>query len=237
MNHKKIKKQIKKINSFFESITADDEISKIEKNLLLNYISKLYESVLDYDENIAPKPVKSQKPKKEASSPVQKKQDEPIPAPVRKPFERAETIEPAVETIPVQQVVEKVIEAEPIKETIIESVPAEIIETSKIELSGKMASIFEHTGGNELSDRLGNLPIKDLTKAMGINERMFTIKELFGGDQEKFKTVMSTINSLSGYEEAKEYLLNGVATELEWDSEENYKKADKFVKLVQRRFS
>ena len=52
MNHKKIKKQINKINSFFESITADDEISKIEKNLLLSYISKLYESILDPIDNL-----------------------------------------------------------------------------------------------------------------------------------------------------------------------------------------
>ena len=52
MNHKKIKKQINKINSFFESITTDDEISKIEKNLLLSYISKLYESILDPIDNL-----------------------------------------------------------------------------------------------------------------------------------------------------------------------------------------
>ena len=112
-----------------------------------------------------------------------------------------------------------------------------IIEASKVELSEKMISIFEKSRGLEISDKLGNLPLKDLTKVMGINERMFTIKELFGGNQERFKTVMSDINELSGYDEAKEYLIREVATELKWDSEAHYKKADKFVKLVQRRFS
>ena len=43
MNHKKIKKQINKINSFFESITADDEISKIVGNCLSPHMQKAIE--------------------------------------------------------------------------------------------------------------------------------------------------------------------------------------------------
>jgi len=239
MNHKKINKQFNKINSFFESITADDEISKIEKDLLLSYISKLYESVLDHDDNVVAKPRKETKPSKPAT--VKKKTAEVAE---RKPFERTETVQPIVEEIKIvaPPQVELVKDAvQPIttvvtKKTV--SAPAAVvIKASKVELSEKMISIFEKSRGLEISDKLGNLPLKDLTKAMGINERMFTIKELFGGNQERFKTVMSDINELSGYDEAKEYLIRGVATELKWDSEAHYKKADKFVKLVQRRFS
>ena len=223
MNHKKIKKQINKINSFFESITTDDEISKIEKNLLLSYISKLYESILDPIDNLVAeaktsKPVAMEK-KTETGQPV---------------VEEIEIISTPQEIL-VKDAVKPIIPVET-KKTV--NTPASVvIEASKVELSEKMISIFEKSRGLEISDKLGNLPLKDLTKVMGINERMFTIKELFGGNQERFKTVMSDINELSGYDEAKEYLIREVATELKWDSEAHYKKADKFVKLVQRRFS
>ncbi len=243
MNHKKIKKQIKKVNSFFESITDDGEVSRIEKDLLLSYVRKLYESILDQDENVVSKPAKTKKQVLSTPTPVIVKKEAKTPVPERKPFERAEPVQATVEefevTSPQQAVQVETSATENVSthEAQAEVLTAVLVKEAKPVLSDKMASVFEKTGGNELSDKLGNLPIKDLTKAMGINERMFTIKELFGGNQDKFKTVMSTINKLSSYEEAKEYLLNGVATELEWDSEDNYKKADKFVKLVQRRFS
>lgn len=223
MNHKKIKKQINKINSFFESITTDDEISKIEKNLLLSYISKLYESILDPIDNLVAE-AKTSKPVA-----MEKKTETGLPV-----VEEIEIISTPQEIL-VKDAVKPIIPVET-KKTV--NTPASVvIEASKVELSEKMISIFEKSRGLEISDKLGNLPLKDLTKVMGINERMFTIKELFGGNQERFKTVMSDINELSGYDEAKEYLIRGVATELKWDSEAHYKKADKFVKLVQRRFS
>ena len=223
MNHKKIKKQINKINSFFESITTDDEISKIEKNLLLSYISKLYESILDPIDNLVAEA--------KTSRPVAMKKKTETGLPV---VEEIEIISTPQEIL-VKDAVKPIIPVET-KKTV--NTPASvIIEASKVELSEKMISIFEKSRGLEISDKLGNLPLKDLTKVMGINERMFTIKELFGGNQERFKTVMSDINELSGYDEAKEYLIREVATELKWDSEAHYKKADKFVKLVQRRFS
>ncbi|HCV51112.1 MAG TPA: hypothetical protein DGP89_07175 [Saprospirales bacterium] len=223
MNHKKIKKQINKINSFFESITTDDEISKIEKNLLLSYISKLYESILDPIDNLVAE-AKTSKPVA-----MEKKTETGLPV-----VEEIEIISTPQEIL-VKDAVKPIIPVET-KKTV--NTPASVvIEASKVELSEKMISIFEKSRGLEISDKLGNLPLKDLTKVMGINERMFTIKELFGGNQERFKTVMSDINELSGYDEAKEYLIREVATELKWDSEAHYKKADKFVKLVQRRFS
>ena len=235
MNHKKIKKQINKINSFFESITADDEISKIEKNLLLSYISKLYESILDPIDNLVAeaKTSRTVAMKKKTAAEIE-----------RKSYQKTETGLPIVEEVEIISTQQEILVKEAVKPiTPVETkktvnTPASVvIETSKVELSEKMISIFEKSRGLEISDKLGNLPLKDLTKAMGINERMFTIKELFGGNQERFKTVMSDINELSGYDEAKEYLIRGVATELKWDSESHYKKADKFVKLVQRRFS
>ncbi len=248
MKHKKIKKQIKKVSSFFESISADDDISKIEKDLLLSYVRKLYEAVLDHDNYAASEHHKEIKKSKPAPAPAPEpaatpKAEKKVTPKERKPFERAETSISEVKEVKTAAIQEEVqvesakVKAPVVKEVVVEAAPVISGKSSNTKLSENMSSIFEKSGGTEISDRLSNLPIKDLTKAMGINERMFTIQELFGGNQDKFKSVMSAINKLGGYEEAKEYLLSGVATELEWDSEAKYKKADKFVKLVQRRFS
>lgn len=244
MNHKKVKKQINKINTFYDSITADDEVSKIEKDLLLSYIRKLYEAVVE-ENNSRSKSEKSTKrevPKIEEpaiSTPAIKEEvvAEVIKTPViaeRKPFEKAAP----VETTPIIDNAPKVAtKAEVIETVAASSLVAEVTEVSTKDLSENMITIFDQASGNELSDKLGSLPIKDLTKSMGINERMFTVKELFGGDQNLMKTVLTDLNGMNDFEEAKSYLIAGVAKDLEWDSSSKYKKAFNFVKLVQRRYS
>lgn len=243
MNHKKVKKQINKINSFFDSITADDEISKIEKDLLLSYIRKLYETVID-EASPSPsektthheKPIKTETSDLAAQAKVEAV-EEVIEAPViieRKPFEKAivaETPKVTAEKLAPAPTAEALQAVSP------SSTVAEVIDVAPQDLSDNMIFIFEQDSGNEISDRLGNLPIKDLTKSMGINERMFTVKELFGGDQELMKKVLNDLNGMKNFEDAKSYLIGGVAKDLEWDSSSKYKKASNFVKLVQRRYS
>lgn len=244
MNHKKVKKQINKISTFYNSITADDDVSKIEKDLLLNYIRKLYEVVLeDNSSSSTSETTKAKEPKKEKpSSKTADVKEEVIEevgkTPVvieRKPFEKA--VEPKV-TAAKEEIVTNPAPAAEVIQAVTASTPvAEVLDLPKMELSENMIAIFEQGNGNEISDRLGNLPIKDLTKSMGINERMFTVNELFGGDQELMKTVLSDLNGFKNFEEAKSYLVAGVAKDLEWDSASKYKKAINFVKLVQRRYS
>jgi len=242
MNHKKVKKQINKINSFFDSITADEEVSKIEKDLLLSYVRKLYEAIADNEVAQSNKSAKSvaniPSPSTQTAEIKEETVEEVIETPTiieRKPFEKTAMVQetPDVTEVPkpakaVKEVIQAVTPSNPV---------AEVIDIPSLELSENMISIFEQASGNEISDRLGNLPIKDLTKSMGINERMFTVKELFGGDQEKFKSVLNDLNGFKNFEEAKSYLIEGVASELNWDESSKYKKALNFVKLVQRRYS
>lgn len=250
MNYKKFTKQISKINNFFESISEDEDISRIEKDLLLSYIRKLYDSVLDKDDQ--------DKSDKSYDKPKVKKQKAPAAqAPVRKPFERAPQPEPEVQHYepatsvqePVRQPFERAPQVAPVAEAIVETAvdntPTAVVSTPQPEtppvqslhLSDTMEAIFSKSTGKELSDKLSSLPIKDLTKSLGINERIFTIQELFGGNQDLFNKTLSDVNALSSYDEAKKYLATGVATDQDWDSDEKIKKAEKFVKLVQRRFS
>jgi hypothetical protein len=79
-------------------------------------------------------------------------------------------------------------------------------------------------------------PIADLTKAMGINEKIFTVRELFKKDQDKFNDTIQHLNTLASFDEAKTYLMHGVAKDLGWDEPDMHKKAFNFIKLVQRRY-
>lgn len=90
---------------------------------------------------------------------------------------------------------------------------------------------------NELSDRLSEQPISDLTKAMGINERMLTINELFDGNNQVFKDAISKLNSLNSFEEAKSYISVHLIEQFGWVHPKKRKKAKVFIKLVKRRFN
>jgi len=87
----------------------------------------------------------------------------------------------------------------------------------------------------ELSEKLSTLPISDLTKAMGLNEKIFTIKELFGDDQDLFNETMNQLNGLSSFEEAKSTLVK-IADRFEWTDKKKKKKAKNFIKLISRRY-
>jgi len=80
-----------------------------------------------------------------------------------------------------------------------------------------------------LESKLGNRPIESLSNAIGINDRFLYIRELFGGDGEKFNGVIKTIDSFGNIGEAVEFL----KINFQWKSNET---SQKFLNLVKRRF-
>ena len=106
-----------------------------------------------------------------------------------------------------------------------------------MQYDGEMDEIFSFSTARELSEKLSALPISDIKKAMGLNERIVTVNELFGGDQSSFDTALTALNQLRSYEEAKDYLIRNVAGRYQWSSKDRKAKAKEFAKLVKRRFS
>ena len=95
--------------------------------------------------------------------------------------------------------------------------------------------LFQHQQAKELSEHLSELPIKDLTKSMGLNEKILTTNELFGKNTEAFNKALTTLNSCKNFEEAKNHLAEYAKT-FDWTKKSNKKKAQIFIKLVRRRF-
>ncbi|MFN8247804.1 MAG: hypothetical protein U0T68_02520 [Ferruginibacter sp.] len=86
----------------------------------------------------------------------------------------------------------------------------------------------------ELSDALQEVPVKDLKKAIGINDRFLYIKELFRGDETMYERSIKTINGFSIYPEAEYWIKRELKLKLGWD--ENNPAVKQFDQLVRRRF-
>jgi hypothetical protein len=109
--------------------------------------------------------------------------------------------------------------------------PKPLIEAAQEEPEG----FFGEKMSKELSDRLGETPIDDMRKGMGLNERILLMNELFDGDQRGFEDTINTVNSMTSFEEAKNYLLSTIAPKYNWAAKE--KRAKAFAKVVRRRFA
>ncbi len=87
----------------------------------------------------------------------------------------------------------------------------------------------------ELFNVLKDTPIKDLRKAIGINDRFLLINELFRGDEAMYERSIKTINSFNVFTEAEYWINRELKVKLGWlpDSEA----AILFDQLIKRRFS
>lgn len=87
----------------------------------------------------------------------------------------------------------------------------------------------------ELSEALKDTPLKDIKKAIGINDRFLFINELFKGDEAMYERSIKTINGFSIYPEAEYWIRRELKTKLGWDDQQDSVK--QFDQLVKRRFS
>jgi len=104
-------------------------------------------------------------------------------------------------------------------------------------IPANLEELFAQGAAKELSDRLAGTPIKDIKRAMGINERVLTLNELFDGNNRDFEKTLESLNGLSNYQEAKAYLAENAAVKYNWMDGSKIKKAKKFLKLVKRRYA
>lgn len=237
-------KKLHKISALTENAISDGQFSPLERELILSYIRELYDIVLDekhpLDVRQAPEVVErkaeplSAEPIRQAETPKAAPIAEPIVVP--QPVAHTVVVEEKViipQPEPIQiQVVEEVVKAEPVKQVEIQK-PSFVPNAGS---SDALAELFVDEKISDLSDKLALSPIKDLTKSMGINERIFTQQELFGNNQAHFSETLEGLNKCQSFDEAKQYLVHNVIYKYDWVAEQNIKKAVTFIKLVKRKF-
>ena len=87
----------------------------------------------------------------------------------------------------------------------------------------------------EVVEVLKHEPIKDLRKAIGINDRFVFINDLFRGDEAMYERSIKTINSFYIFPEAEYWINRELIVKLGWNRENEIVKH--FYQLVKRRFS
>ena len=87
----------------------------------------------------------------------------------------------------------------------------------------------------ELSDMLTEVPVRDLKKAIGVNDRFLFINELFRGDEAMYERSIKTINNFSIYPEAQYWIERELKVKIGWKESDPIVK--QFDQLVKRRFS
>ncbi len=256
MDHQRIKTLLEKINTLYRHIeAAPGGASAVERDLMRSYIRHLYEGFLEIPEpvrktpplpNLAPDgppgieilrtepPTQTGHPKTALFTPNR----EPVPAPARaeptpKPEDRPAVSFPAAaghrsSEPPVRPVV-------PPEEKMSPVPTPEIVAGN--EPDAELLALFSVDAAKELSEKLGALPIQDIRKAMGLNERIFNTNELFSGDAALFDATLDALDRCRDFEEASRYLLEHVAARFDWSAPARKNKARNFIKLVQRRYN
>ncbi|HVW59764.1 MAG TPA: hypothetical protein VHC48_07010 [Puia sp.] len=87
----------------------------------------------------------------------------------------------------------------------------------------------------ELKAALNDTPVRDLKKAIGINDRFVFINQLFRGDEVMYERSLKTINSFRILPEAEYWMERELKVKLGWD--ESRETTKHFYQLVRRRFS
>ena len=87
----------------------------------------------------------------------------------------------------------------------------------------------------EVATVLQAAPVRDLKKAVGINDRYLFVNELFRGDESMYERSMKTINGFSIYPEAQYWIERELKVKMGWD--DGCETVKLFDQLVRRRFA
>jgi hypothetical protein len=91
------------------------------------------------------------------------------------------------------------------------------------------------TNPAELGAVLKSSPVKELRKAIGVNDRFVFINELFRGDEAMYERSIKTINNFRIFPEAQYWMERELKIKLGWDDSREI--VQHFYQLVKRRFS
>ena len=228
MDTQQAKILLEKINALHKSISLDNgDVSSIERDLMLSYIRQLYEAYLSSDaKTAAPPKAKSAAPPKVAPTP--KKVVTPPPP-------------PKVEAAPKQDVAPPPPPPEPVAPPKPAPEPAPVAQTApspapaKSNVDPAIRSLFKHQAARELSEKLSQQAISDLTRAMSINDKLLYSNELFGRDMARMNETLQKLNGLNTMDQAQDYLVS-IAQQFDWTEEERSEVAQSFIKLVRRKY-
>ncbi|MEO6760564.1 MAG: hypothetical protein ABIO24_13980 [Saprospiraceae bacterium] len=238
----KTKIYLDKLNREFARLSKDPEnIARIDEDIVASYVRELYDAVLSMESapNVArPEtpavPTTTRRPAAPRPSPVVA--PAPVPSvPVAPPPPVRETPFVPPPPAPVQQppvyVEEKPAPVAPSQPEVVMAP-----KTSSYSNSPEAEALFEEKQAKELSEKLSELPIPDLKKAIALNDRLLLTRELFAGDGQAFESTLLALNGFTHFDDAKTYLLEQCVIRYGWLDKKRVEVVKNFIKLVRRRY-
>ena len=266
MDVKKAKLYLNKINRLFEGVEQDNgQIARIEKDLMLSYVREFYETFLDDDvpppapQKIAPiqkvvieRPPKPQPkvvepvyvaPKPKPVAPPPPKPVAPQPKPKPEPVVEQPKYVPPPPKPEVQKYVAPKVEVKPEPKyepiQVPKAQPKTAPETTSSAINfDEFDILFEEnlSGVKDLQHKLSQAKVTNLRNAMGINERFLIQNELFGGNNNAFNDAIDKLNTFDNFIQAKAYIIRELASQNNWIDEKRIKRAQSFVRTINRRY-
>jgi len=242
-----ILQDIREIENDAVDISNAGEISKIEMDLLMEKVRRLYDQLIQADRNYAygQGEARQQVPvevtrkdtadhREQGKSPVQKnhKPQRPENDDNKGPAENLSSETPAAEKT--QEPEASKHEAETTwkghgeKRTEGPEIVADKYQNAR---TFRHDDLAKKQPQNNLSSRMQSRPIYDLSKAIGLNDKFLFIRELFNGDKQKYHEAIQIINEMPNFEEAQAY----IHERFNWDDQ--LPEVKKFMDLVRRKFS
>lgn len=246
MDSQQAKILLEKINALQRSINLNKgPMASIERDLMLSYIRQLYELYLNADQpetlstpasgagmqevKIAPKPQELEQPKTAYVPPKDAYAPPRVVEPPKPPIIREEPVVQKTPVTPSYESQPTYTPPPPVNPTLPPTQRTMAMGNPKYEV------LFSFPKSNELSERLSDRPVQDLTKAFAINDRLLYINELFSRDATAFNDTLQLLNKFERMEEAKSLLVS-VAEQYDWTKEERLEIAQSFVKTVRRKY-
>lgn len=251
MDLTKAQRLLIKIQTFLDNGNGQ-HLSRLEKDLLKTYIQQLYDVVVSGDtETIEEHPNKVetpvvQKPKAEVPPVFEPEPPrviiepppiKPVPPVVKEPVHVPLDIEEKVTLHETNKPMERKEEKVTLKEPEIPPVKLPRTETSvHAEAEDALAKLFDLPKQDDVSERFSHIPISNIESALGLNERIFTLNELFGGNRILFEETCALLNQFTSFKEATTLLLYGPAKRFNWADPERIRMAEHFIRIVSRRY-
>lgn len=223
----KIVNELESTSALVAHFRNSEQIPAIEKDIILSKLRALYELILLSNKQ---EPLKDEKAPSPKSEPVLIPEETVTPQNTQKV-----TI---TETVPVN-------EAKP-KEIIVEEVHTSVIPVSSIKTVSSVKkeilaerfqtrsflneALAQYQNMQDVSRKLQNHPLSDISSAINLNEKFLFIRQLFNNDSTLYQNTIEKINNAGSFNEAVRYLDEN----FKWDF--NDPLVQNLLELIRRRY-
>ena len=215
-----------------DNILLEGKMSKIEKDLFLDYLKEMYELILEKNDNENYGDHSSDIEDEEIKVKSDKSGREKLSKNVKEGDLRSTPELPQYEMV---EMTEEYSGSNGHASSSTKNADADDSLHKKV-VSESIENLFSDKTIYQQSYRFSQTPVSDISKALGINDKILIINKLFNKDQQDFNYVSTKLNYFNSYDEAAQYLKTEVAEKYNWDKESKKEKAIDFIKLVKRKY-